>query len=163
MNVPAINPEHDVELYAIGTAMKEARLPVAFISSAVRTAGEFSGVYGLMKLWQQTQDAQERVEIVADIQDMIDDCAQKSKETAAYVRAEDLEAIAKNITKFKATLLATVEEHGGVTKVAKLTGIPQPSLSRFFNSAAMPRRRTLNKIAQALGLDASKIAIEWTR
>jgi hypothetical protein len=39
---------------------------------------------------------------------------------------------------------------------SKITGIPQPSLSRFFNSNAMPRRQTLIKIASAMKVDAIK-------
>lgn len=48
-------------------------------------------------------------------------------------------------------------EQGGISKLAELTGIPQPSLSRFFNSNAMPRKATVLKIAKALNLDEIKI------
>jgi DNA-binding phage protein len=56
-----------------------------------------------------------------------------------------------------------VTKHGGISKLSDLTGIPQPSLSRFFNSSSMPRRTTLLKIAKALKLDAVKTATEWSR
>jgi DNA-binding phage protein len=46
---------------------------------------------------------------------------------------------------------------GGITKLAERTGIPQPSLSRFFNSVSMPRKSTLLKIAEALNLTQLEI------
>jgi len=54
--------------------MKKKRLPAGFISAAVKTATEFEGVYDLMKLWINENEAKERDKIVADIQDMIRDC-----------------------------------------------------------------------------------------
>lgn len=52
---------------------------------------------------------------------------------------------------------------GGISKLAELTGIPQPSLSRFFSSNAMPRRSTLLKIAKALNLEGIKVDIMWSK
>lgn len=49
----------------------------------------------------------------------------------------------------------------GVNKLASETGIPQPSLSSFLNSANMPRRATLYKIANALGLSEKEIITDW--
>jgi transcriptional regulator with XRE-family HTH domain len=57
----------------------------------------------------------------------------------------------------------TVEKKSSLKELSKLTGIPQPSLSRFFSSGSMPRRTTLLKIAHALKLDAVTIATEWYR
>jgi len=56
-----------------------------------------------------------------------------------------------------------VDKKGGIKKLSTLTGIPQPSLSRFFGSSSMPRRNTLFKIATALNLSGVQIATEWTR
>jgi len=39
-----------------------------------------------------------------------------------------------------------------LNKLAEITKIPRPSLSRFFNTPSFPRRSTLEKIAQALDL-----------
>ena len=75
----------------------------------------------------------------------------------------DLDAIAKDIRAFKDGLLHIVDQQGGVSHLAELTGIPQPSLSRFFNSNAMPRRTTLLKIAKALELDAVEINTPWAK
>jgi DNA-binding phage protein len=100
---------------------------------------------------------------VADIQKMIQDCEQQDQKEAPYIRFNDLEAVGKNIRAFKDSLLHTVTENGGIKHLSELTHIPQPSLSRFFNSASMPHRSTLLKIAKALKLDAVKIATEWAR
>lgn len=158
-----LTPHQQVGLFEIAHQMKEAHLPDEFIASAIRTALEFEGVADLVYLWANETDDQERNEIIADIQELIDDCHQLEKEEFAYIKFNDLEAIAKDIRAFKDSLLAIVTEQGGITRLAELTHIPQPSLSRFFNSNAMPHRITLLKIAKALNLDAVKIATQWAR
>jgi DNA-binding phage protein len=159
----ALSPKNRVDLFEIGTGMRSAGLPDTFVADAVTTAMQFEGVRDLLILWANERDAKERKEIVADIQDMIDDCAQASKQEAVSIRFNDLATIAKNVRKFKDELLVAVNQRGGITHLSQLTGIPQPSLSRFFNTVAMPRRGTLLKIAKALGLDAVEIAGEWVR
>lgn len=159
----AIAAKQQVDLFEIGAEMRKADLPDWFVAAAIRAALEFDGVRELVVMWHEETASNERAEIVADIQDMIDDCGQAAAGEAAYVRFDDLEAIAKNIRAFKNELLQTVNQHGGVTKLASLTGIPQPSLSRFFNTDSMPRRGTLLKIAKALDLDAIEIATKWPR
>lgn len=163
MKVQAINSDVKVELIEIGSLMLKAKLPNTFIASAVETAFVFEGVYDLMKLWAMETDTKERQEIVADIQDLIDNCSQKEKIEGVYIRFDDLEKIAKDIRAFKNALLMKVNNHGGISKLSELTGIPQPSLSRFFNSASMPQRTTLLKIAKALRLSQVEIATEWGR
>lgn len=152
-----------IELFKIAAEMEKACLPEEFIAAAIRTALEFEGVADLVTLWAQESDSTERDEIVADIQDLINDCTQQGKEEFTYVKFNDLDAIAKNIREFKDSLLLIVNEHGGVKKLAELTNIPQPSLSRFFNSPSMPHRSTLLRIAKAINLDAIKIETQWTR
>jgi DNA-binding phage protein len=143
--------------------MNKTGLPHKFIAAAVETAFEFEGVYNLMKMWIDESDQKERDEIVADIQDLIDDCAQKEKVEGVYIRFDDLETIAKDVRGFKDNLRVAIDKNGGIKKLAELTGIPQPSLSRFFGSATMPRRATLLKIARALNLSQIEIATEWSR
>lgn len=149
------------ELFKIAIDMKIAGLQEIFIVNAVRVALDFDGVADLMKLWAKESEKQEKEEIIADIQDMIDACTQKVKNEPLYIKFNDLEAIAQDIRAFKDSLLQIVFENGGVGRLAELTGIPQPSLSRFFNSNAMPQRVTLIKIANALKLDKVRIAFKW--
>lgn len=163
MKAQALAPDIQVELFEIGTAMKKEGLASSFIVSAVLTALEFEGVYDLMKLWSEEGNKNEKNEILADIQEMIDECTQKEKKDRAYIRFDDLDQIALNIRRFKDKLREVVDAQGGVQKLAEQTGIPQPSLSRFFNSNTMPRRTTLYKIATAMGISEVEIATEWSR
>jgi hypothetical protein len=155
--------DRNVELIEIGHQMKQEKLSNTFVAAAVQTAFQYEGVYDLMKMWSEESDKKEKDEIIADIQDMIDECAQKEKIEGAYIRFDDLGKIAKNIRSFKDNLRMIVDKKGGIKAVAELTGIPQPSLSRFFSSNTMPRRVTLLKIARALNLGQVQIATEWSR
>ena len=163
MRAQEITSDVKVELIEIGHQMINAGLPNSFIAAAVQTAFEFEGVYDLMKMWADETDTPERDEIVADIQDLIEDCSQKGKIESAYVRFDDLEGIAKNIRGFKDSLRLKIDAMGGIGELSKKTGIPQPLLSRFFNSTSLPHRSTLLKIAKALGLSQVEIATEWSR
>jgi DNA-binding phage protein len=162
MNVE-LSATKEVELYHIGAQMSDAGLPPEFVRDAVRTATEYKGVYHMMVYWRDAAEAEERKQTIADIKDMIDDCRQRSRKGEAYVKHKHLGDIAANIMRFKDGLRQKVDGQGGVVELAKRTGIPQPSLSRFFNSASRPRRTTLVKIAKALGLDESQIVTEWSK
>lgn len=63
----------------------------------------------------------------------------------------------------KVKLRQLIDRHGGVSVVAQKSGIPQPSPSRMLNSPSIPRRSTIYKIANALGLSEEDIVMEWTR
>ncbi len=73
----AVAAKQQVGLFRIGTDMHAAGLPDSFVASAIRTAMEFDGVRELVQLWSDEDTEAERAEIVADIQDMIDDCQQE--------------------------------------------------------------------------------------
>ena len=152
-----------VELFAIAVKMKKAGLADCFIVNAVQAALQLEGVADLMHLWMDEKDKKEQDEIVADIQDTINDCFQQEKVEEIYIKFNDLDAIAKDIRAFKDSLHQEVMKRGGINKLAELTGIPQPSLSRFFNSNAMPQRATVLKIAKALDLDEIKMDILWSK
>jgi DNA-binding phage protein len=152
-----VNSSKQVELFVIAVQMKKSNLPETFIVSAVRTALEFEGVSDLMHLWIAEKDKNEKDEIISDIQDMIDACEQDDKSNEIYIKLNDLDAIAKNIRAFKDALYQEAMARGGISQLSEATGIPQPSLSRFFNSNAMPRRLTVLKIAKALELREIKL------
>lgn len=163
MKATAIAPDIKVEVVEIGHLMNQAGLPKEFIAAAVQTAFEFEGVYDLLKIWATETDQHERDETISDIQEMIEDCQQLEQVEGVYVRFDDLDGIASNIRAFKDNLRVIVDHQGGIKHLSDVTGIPQPSLSRFFNSATMPRRSTLHKIARALKLSQVQIATEWSR
>lgn len=152
-----------VKLFSIAVKMKQESLSDSFIVSAVRTALEFEGVADLMEFWMEESDKKLKNEIIADIQEMIEDCVPKEKTEEIFIKFNDLDAIAKDIRAFKDSLLQKVMNSGGISKLAELTGIPQPSLSRFFNSNSMPRRSTVLKIAKALDLGEIKMDILWSK
>lgn len=151
-----------VGAFDIGSKMHSVGLPSKFIAQAVDLSAEFGGILKLMKLWADENDQKERDAIVADIQELIDDCSVQGKSSAPSVRFDDLERISADLRAFKDSLRVIVDERGGINRLAELTHIPQPSLSRFFNSGAMPRRVTLNKIARALGLSEVQISTNWS-
>ena len=79
-----------------------------------------------------------------------------------FNKLNDLDQGRNHIREFKDELLKEVNKAGGINERSKVTHIPQPSLSRFFNSNAMPMHRTVLKIAEALNLDAVCINMPWT-
>jgi hypothetical protein len=156
--------EHQVDLFEVATEMRGAGLPDQFIADAVAVAREYEGVYDLMMMWVEAVDHEdERADLVADIQDMIDECAEPvGPRKERYVRFDDLDWIADHIMTFKDNLRRVVDKQGlTLTELSERTGMPVPSLSRFFNSASMPRRNTLLKFAEALDLSAVEIATDW--
>jgi hypothetical protein len=123
------------------------------------------GTFDLMKLWKEAEDTKSKSEIVADLQDTLDDYADAPSEPLQRPRisSKDLESVGRDVLLAKKKLRDLIDHHGGVSAVARKSGIPQPSLSRMLGSASMPRRSTLYKIAVALGLPENEIVMEWTR
>jgi len=71
--------------------------------------------------------------------------------------------MAAEIKAFKDALRVRVDKWGGVAKLARATGIPQPSLSRFFRSVSIPRQTTIFKIMAAMDLSEKDITMPWRR
>lgn len=163
MSIFITSDEQKVRVYEIATEMKRKGLSVHFISACVAQALEYEGTHDLMVLWAEAESEVERNEIVADLQDEIDARSEAPKKPVKKpnVKFDDLDAIAKDVIRFKNALRKVVDRHGGIAKLAEKSGLPQPSLSRFFNSASMPRRSTLYKIAEALNLTEKEIVNEW--
>lgn len=158
-----IDSKQKVKIYEIATKMKHAGLRDAFIDAVVTAASSSQAISDMMRLWSRERSPKERDEIVADLQDMIDDSQQESQLKAAYIRFDDLEQVAKHVMAFKESLLLIVHKRGGLKRISELTEIPQPSLSRFFNSASMPHRTTLLKLRDALKLDRVPLGEKWIR
>ena len=158
--------EKFVELMHIAVAMRDAALPVEFIADSVKAAYANEGVRELMFLWAKS-DAEERDAICADIQDLLDDmkeapARQSLPRTKPRMSFDDFDDVLAQVKAHKARLRELIDRQGGVSEVARKTGIPQPSLSRMLNSGSMPRRATLCKIAHALGLSEKDVVGEWT-
>lgn len=154
-----------MKLASIMVEMKKAGLDQNFIVTASELARTDQGVFDLMALWLGTNDDMEKNEIVADIQESLDDYrdAPPAPLKKPYIKFEKLGDVAQQVMAKKAKLRDIIDRHGGVSAVAQKTGIPQPSLSRMLNSPSMPRRSTLYKIANALNLPETDIVSEWSR
>jgi hypothetical protein len=158
-------PKQVMKLASIIVEMEGAGLDRNFIVAAFELARSDQGVYDLMALWHGTSDDTERDEIVADIQESIDDYrdAPPAPLKKPYIKFEKLGDVAEQVMVKKAKLRDIIDRHGGVSAVAQKTGIPQPSLSRMLNSPSMPRKSTLYRIANALNLPETEIVSEWSR
>ncbi len=159
------SPDQIVRLASIVVAMAQAGVATALIAAADELARSDGGIFGLMELWLTAEDPVERDEILADIQELVDAYheAPPSPVEKPYVRYTELPTIASDVVAFKRRLRETIDRHGGVSAVAARAGIPQPSLSRMLSSASMPRRTTLYKLANAMGLPESAIVTEWVQ
>ena len=152
-----------VKIYQIANEMRVAGLSDCFIAQAVKLAEIYEGAFDLMELWLDEDDLSEKEQILTDLQEEINEYQEQPQEPVKkpYIAFNDLDSIAKDIKGFKAHLKTLVDRWGGISKLAKVTGLPQPSLSRFFNSASMPRRTTIYKIANALELSEKEIITDW--
>jgi len=155
-----LTAHEQVNLFEIAHQMNKARLPEAFIVSAINAAAKFEGIADLVNMWATETNTNEQNEIIADIQDLIEDSTKHDKQ-AFNIKLNDLETISQHTREFKDSLLKAVVEYGGIKRLSEVTGIPQPSLSRFFNSGSIPQRSTLLKISSALELDTVKIESQW--
>lgn len=155
-----------LQVYEIATEMKkDTTLSPEFITAAVDLALKDQGVFELLSLWIGSIDADEKAEIVSDIQEMIDEYTSSVAGPVKKPKVDykDINEVVKKVTAFKKKLRDLIDQKGGITALARKTGIPQPSLSRMFTSGSMPRRTTLYKIAEALGLEEKEIISDWTR
>jgi DNA-binding phage protein len=158
--------EQILKLASIMMEMERAGLDRDFIVEASELARMDQGVYDLVALWvDAATDVAERDEIVADIQESLDDYrdAPAAPQKRPYIKFDQLDDVAQRVMAEKAKLRQIIDRNGGVSAVAKRCGIPQPSLSRMLSSPSVPRRSTLYKIANALDLSEKEIALAWTR
>lgn len=153
------------KILEVAIEMRRHGLEEDFVEQVVKLSMDLEGIRDLMILWHEETDPKEREEAVADLQDEIDEYrdAPRTAIEKPKVNFDQLDTIATSIVAFKRQLREAVDSWGGITKLSRETGIPQPSLSRFFRSASMPRRTTLYRIAKAVGLKASDIVFEWMR
>ena len=155
-------PTQIVQLYQIASEMKQTGLSDQFIVDAVQLGAYYEGMYDLFILWLES-DTLERNEIVSDMQEEIDEYQEQPQKPLLkpMIHFQDLDRIAKDVVGFKQHLRNLVDQWGGISKLSEATGIAQPSLSRFFASASMPRRTTLYRIAIAMNLSEADVICNW--
>jgi len=167
MNYPQIQDDrgNDLHVLDILNEMRSAKLEGAFICSLMEICQRYEGVRDLMEMWFEESDKKERDKIIVDLQEALDDiieAPQKPEERPSF-RFDDFKNLTRDVLEFKHFLREEVDRQGGITKLSHKIGIPQPSLSRFFNSKSVPRRTTLYKIAKALNLPESMVGFKWSR
>ncbi len=157
--------EQRVGAAKIAARMADSGLPTEFIDAVLRLAFTDQGAYELMELWVEADGQDDRDEAVADLQELIDDAAEAPRGIVMKpkIHFNSLDGIAQQVLAHKKKLRDLIDAAGGVTEVARRSGIPQPSLSRMLNSASMPRRSTLYKIARAIDAEESAVVAEWVR
>lgn len=167
MNSTHMQPDSGNNLHVLDilNEMRHTGLESALIFSLMENCQRYEGIRDLMEMWSDETDPKERSKIIADLQESIDDIvnAPQRPEERPYLRYNDIDEIKQDVIEFKNRLRKEVDRQGGISELARKTGIPQPSLSRFFTSASMPRRTTLYKIAKALNLPESAIGFKWIR
>ena len=167
MNYPQAhedNPNNDLHVLDILNEMRHQGLESTFICTLMENCQRFEGIRDLMEMWFEETDSKERDKIIADLQESLDDIENTPQrpEERPYLRFDDLDEIRVDVIAFKKYLRAEVDRQGGISELARKTGIPQSSLSRLFSSNSMPRRTTLFKIAKALNLPETSIGFKWT-
>ncbi|HEY4832242.1 MAG TPA: helix-turn-helix transcriptional regulator [Waddliaceae bacterium] len=159
------NVDQFIILGEIANSMLATGISREFMASIIMLAFRYEGVYDLMVMWSTETDSELKDEIIADLQEEIDESSEiilpKHLEKKDYLHFDNLDEIAKDVMAFKKNLKAEIERWGGVSKLAKETGIPQASLSRLLNSPSLPRRSTLEKIAKAMDLKESYLLSQW--
>ena len=155
--------EQKLQLYSVAINMQRTGLSAEFIAGTIEAASESEGLFDLVMLWAEAADQADRDETLADIAELLDERAERPQRSVEKPKLNfnSLEDVGSRVMAFKQQLRARVDAAGGISRLAELTGMPQPSLSRFFNTASMPRKTTLYRIARALGLEESAIAFDW--
>ncbi|MCB0330567.1 MAG: hypothetical protein KDD70_12910, partial [Bdellovibrionales bacterium] len=155
-------PEQQIEVYKIASKMSENGLSAEFIADVVPMACIYEGAFELMELWAESDDDAERDEIVADLQDEAERLKEMRAGTfkAPRIDFDDLEKNAEAVLEFKRELRALVDRLGGISELSERSGIPQPSLSRFFSSASFPRNTTIYRLVNALLPERARFS--WT-
>jgi len=158
-------PEQVLKLARIVVEMQNAGLANEFIAGCHELARVDQGVFELMELWSEAGPGEERDDTEADLQDLIDEAEDlpARPQTKPYVKFGELDDVARQVMAHKQRLRDLIDRHGGVTAVARRIGMPQPSLSRLLNSASMPRRSTLFRIATGLDVPEAEIVGEWVQ
>jgi DNA-binding phage protein len=159
------NPGKDLHILDILNEMRRVGFESAFIYSLMENCQRYEGIRDFMEMWFDETNPKERDKITADLQESLNDIIDlpHKPEERPYLRFDDLNDVKCDILEFKKQLREEVDRHGGISELSRKTGIPQPSLSRFFTSGSMPRRTTLYKIAKALTLPESAVGFKWMR
>ena len=165
MSLFVTTPEERIRAAKFAVAMEAAGLPANLVGEVLRLGLDDQGVFELMELWGEASRSANREAVEADLQDAVDDAAEAPRRVEEKPRLafDHLPAALTSVRAHKARLRALIDQHGGISAVARKAGILQPALSRMLRSGSMPRRTTLYKLARAMKVDESAVVGEWVR
>lgn len=158
-------PDQLLELHAIVVELGAAGLEESFIVAADELARIDQGVFDLLALWRDTRESAERDELVADLWESLADYedAPPRPLQKPFIRFESLADVAREVAEYKQRLRLSIDDHGGVAAVANKSGIPQAALTRMLESASLPRRSMIYRVAIAMGVAEGEVVTEWAR
>lgn len=140
------------EIQRVAMAMVDSGLPFEFGLQVVAVARETDAILELASMWEAETDAAERDETIVALQRLLDDYEQPVRAGQGLADEAEADVWADQIAKWKLRLRGRVDAAGGVSAVARLANMPQPSLSRILHDFSVPRHATLVKLAQVLGV-----------
>ncbi len=154
-----------IRLAHIVVEMNAAGLDQAFVRRAHDLAREDQGAYELLELWSEEDDQAEREEILADMQEMLDEADDLPTRPLEkpYIGYDQLADVATRVRAHKQHLRRLIDANGGISEIARRAGMHQSALSRLLSSASMPRRTTLYRIANAMGVSEADVATDFVR
>lgn len=153
-----VTTEDQQRLEAIAERMRRGGLPETFVGLALRAAlRPQPGMIDAFFDWDVTRDAEERDEVVADIQSLL---LADDHDPAIAALFSDPERVSRQTRELKQRLWPIVTERGGLEVLAERSGIVLPWLQRFFDSRAVPPRPALTAIRRALGLTPADVALD---
>jgi len=148
-------------LVPICNEMLALGLPKRFAITAMAQAVRYEGLRHLLLMWHEEQDPALRDEVVADIAELLEDMEIEGVVERPAIRHEDVAPFIADVRAFKDALRRVVDARGGISWLADQSKIPQPSLSRFFNSGSVPQRGTLLKLREALAPAGDALIEGW--
>ncbi|MEB3196521.1 MAG: hypothetical protein VKP62_04890 [Candidatus Sericytochromatia bacterium] len=149
------------ELVPICNEMLAAGLPKRFAITAMAKAVRYEGLRHLLQMWREETDSSLRDDIVADLAELLEDLETDGIVERPSLRHRDVDSLITDVRAFKDALRCVVDRCGGISWLAERSRIPQPSLSRFFNSTALPQRGTLLKLREALTPEGTALIEGW--
>lgn len=128
----------------LDAALRRSEHPPFIAGGALSLAQRDPALFELMEQFLDAGEHEQREQVVAELTEALE-------HKPDVIDFEEFARVEEGVLAFKRRLRETLDAHGGVSEVARLAGIPQPSLSRMLSSPSMPRKTTLLRIARALG------------
>jgi len=150
-------------LSSIGDEMQQAALPHEFISSAIDFASQYEGIADLIILWHEEKSYDERKEIIADIQELLDDCSIDNKQEFNSSLINNIIQLETQLHLLKEKLEGLIQNQGGISELSRKTSIPSEYLNRLLTTNCIPRRPSLLKIARALQIEEDSVDLFWKK